>query len=92
MAAGFEVSRNLLDARAGEAARDLLRVLSRAEQLARWLADRPEQDGVDPLVADFGYTEDEAYLLRSTFTDLHALATAQSSLLARARKLTGLEP
>lgn len=91
MSAGFKVSRDLLDARAGEVARDLQRVLTRAEQVHLWLVDQPVVDGADPLVVDLGYTEDEAYLLRSTFTDLTGLANAETSVLVRTRKLAGLE-
>lgn len=91
MSAGFKVSRDLLDARAGEVARDLQRVLTRAEQIHLWLIDQPVVDGADPLVSEFGYTEDEAYLLRSTFTDLTGLASAEDSVLVRTRKLSGLE-
>ena len=50
-------------------------------------------DSMDPTSAQgvFGYTDEEAILIRSVFTDLQALNAALAPILAKASRLTGLE-
>jgi len=91
MAVGFEVSKGLIDMRSGEAGRALLRAFELARTLKVWLDDHPGYDAVSALVTEYGYTEDEAYLLHSVFTEMDALRTAHDGAFANLRKLTGLE-
>lgn len=91
MAVGFEVSKGLIDVRSGEAGRALLRAFELARTLKVWLDDHPGFDAQAVLVAEFGYTEDEAYLLHSVFTELNDLRTTNQGTFSKLRKLTGLE-
>ena len=88
---GFEVSKGLIDVRSGEAGRALLRAFELARTLKVWLDDHPGFDAQAVLVTEFGYTEDEAYLLHSVFTELNDLRTANQGTFSKLRKLTGLE-
>src|SRR5690606_11043537 len=89
--AGFQVTPELLNARAGEAAQLLSRALGRVEQLKLWLDDHPGYVAESFLVTEFGLTSQEAYLLHSVFADLATIRTTHAAALALARKLTGLE-
>jgi len=89
--AGFQVTPELLNARAGEAAQLLSRALGRVEQLKLRLADHPGYDAESFLVTEFGLTPDEAYLVHDVFTKLDTIRSTHAAALALARKLTGLE-
>lgn len=90
--AGMEVNRNLLDMRAAEAVLLLRNALAKVESVAKWLANNPVVDGVDPLtIGEFNYTADEAYLLRFVFETLESLRVSNENLSETSRKLTGLE-
>lgn len=89
--AGLDVNRNLLDMRAADAVLQVRNAFDRVESVAKWLVNTPSVEGVDPLVADFGYTEDEAYLIRYVFETLENLRVSNAALSETARKLTGLE-
>lgn len=92
---GFDVSRSLIDMRAGEACRDLRDALAKTQRMAAWLADQPRTDPddptTDPLVAVHGYTADDAYLLRVTFERLDQMRVDAADTLALTRKITGLD-
>ena len=88
--AGFQVGKDLLDQKAGEAVLALRSAFARAETVAAWLADTPVTSEGDPLITEFGYSADEAYLLRSTFQELGDVAENTAPIMVVARKLTGL--
>jgi len=92
--AGSPVDRNLLDAKASEAVVSVRNAFRKVETLQTFLANNPIPDngaGVDPLVDDFGYNTDEAYLLRLVFGDLYYLNDNINTIMRNGRKLTGLE-
>lgn len=89
--AGLEVNRNLLDMRAAEAVLLVRNAFDKIEGLAKWLANNSVVDGVDPLVTNFEYTADEAYLIRFVFETLENLRVSNTGLFETSRKLTGLE-
>lgn len=89
--AGLEVTRQILDMKAADAVLSLRDSLRKVESIAKWLANNPVVDTTDPLVANFGYTSDEAYLIRVTFEQLETIRLNNLSLSETARKLTGLE-
>ena len=91
MAIGTEVSKGTLDVRLGEAALALRGALEKVERLKLWLDDHPGYDAQSFLVAQFGLSEDEAYLLHDVFGQLDTIRTTHADALATARKLTGLE-
>lgn len=94
--AGQEVTRNDLDYKMAQTLVTARNVISDLETINAFLQRTPEVDGVDPLtvaVADggkFGYTADEAYLIRNTFSQLEAVKPVVGPLLDTARGLTGL--
>lgn len=90
MTVGFVVDKGSLDSRVGEAARNLAVTLASIRKIKLWLDDNPGYDATSDLVA-LGYTEDEAYLLHTVFTQLDEIRTTHADALALARKLTGLE-
>lgn len=92
--AGSPVDRNLLDAKASEAIVTLRQALRKVETIQAYLVNHPVPDngaGVDPLMGDFGYDADEAYLLRLVFGDLDYMRGNINGTMVNARKLTGLE-
>lgn len=92
MGLGLEVTKPALDMSAAQAVLELRRALDKHEAVAAWLANHPVVDGVDPLIAEFGYTADEAYALRMYFEGVEGIRIANPNLIATGRKMTGLEP
>lgn len=88
---GQEVNQHTVNYKSSEAVLAFRSAFAKSETLAKWLANQPVVDGNDPLVTAFGYTTDEAYLLRTTFEQFEALRLGNLSLFETARKLTGLE-
>lgn len=92
--AGQEVTRNELDLKMARTLVAARTVVSDLETINAFL-DRPEIDGVDLLTAapaegGFGYSTDEAYLIRSTFQQLAGIRPTIGPILEAARGLTGL--
>lgn len=91
MGLGLEVSKPVLDMKAAQAVLGLRSALDSHETIAAWLANHPVVSGTDPLIADFGYNTDEAYVLRFYFEGVEAIRTANPNLISTGRKMTGLE-
>lgn len=89
--AGIKVDRQVIDIRIGEAALAVRDTFDRVESIQLWLADHPGSGAGDPLVSQFGYTEDEAYLIRLVFGQLNTIRTQNQETLTLTHKLTGLE-
>lgn len=89
--AGIIVNRNVLDQKLGEVAGDIRSAFDKVEAIQLWLADHSGSGASDPLVTEFSYTEDEAYLIRLLFGDLNNLRTSNANTLALTHKLTGLD-
>jgi len=105
--AGRTVTRQELDSRMSESLVLLRDAVTKLENINEFLATIPvDAEGVDPLsipadlldamdptsaVGRFGYTEEEAQLIRSVFGSLLALRTQLQPVLKQSRKLTGLE-
>lgn len=89
--AGIRVDRQTIDVRLGEAALAVRDSFERVESIQLWLADHPGSGPQDPLVTSFGYTEDEAYLIRLVFEQLNTMRTEHAATLVLTHKLTGLE-
>lgn len=88
---GYEVRRDQLDQACAEAVLQTREALRKVETVYEFLANNPAVDGVDPLTdpeGHFGYTEDEAYLVRLVIEGLHNLPA--ENILHTGRKLTGL--
>lgn len=91
MTLGLDVNKQSLDAKAAQAVLALRDALDKIESISAWLANTPVVENVDPLIAVFGYTDDEAYALRLFFGNIAALRTANQSTIDVGRKMTGLE-
>ncbi|ATN93666.1 hypothetical protein SEA_SCAP1_17 [Streptomyces phage Scap1] len=91
MGLGLEVTKQVLDMKAAQAVLELRSALDKTEAITAWLANQPVVDGVDPLIAEFGYNADEAYVLRMYFEGVDAIRVANPQLIATGRKMTGLE-
>jgi hypothetical protein len=89
--AGINVDRNTFDVRSGEAIMSLRKALGQVRNIAVWLSNNPGSGATDPLVVEFNYSEDEAYLIRLVFEHFEAVRVAEENMLTTARKLTGLE-
>lgn len=95
--AGSPVDRQLLDAKMSEAVVSVRRALRQVETIQNYLVNHPVQNPdnpetkVDPLMAEFGYDADEAYLIRLVFGDLDYAGRNLSTTMTNGRKLTGLE-
>lgn len=89
---GYYVDQNTLNMKAAQVAVGLRTVFDQVEGVAAWLGNHPVVDGVDPLVANYQYTQDEAYALRlyfDTFEDIRTGPAAEAFTVGR--KITGLE-
>lgn len=92
MALGREVNKSILDTRVAEAVLALREAMEDSESIAKWLANNPVHEGVDPLTLDpFMYSVDEAYLVRLYFEQVEALRVANQNLADLGRKMTGLD-
>jgi hypothetical protein len=105
--AGREVTRIELDQRMSQSLVSLRSAVSQLENINEFLATIPVgADGTDPLtistdlpdpmdpnsaIGRFGYTEEEAQLIRQVFGALLALRTQLAPVLKQSRRLTGLE-
>lgn len=87
--AGFAVTRDQLDPAAAEAVLAVRTAFDRVEVVANWLGDSSSASG-DILEVEFGYSREEAYLLRLVFEQLNAARLAAADTMVIARKLTGL--
>lgn len=93
--AGLEVSRSNLDQKVAEAIIAVRRSFRQVDRVNGFLSNNPSNavDGdlltKDPAEGGFGYTADEAYLIRVTFEQLTALDV--EGPLELGRKLTGLD-
>jgi hypothetical protein len=90
MALGIEITKPILDQKAAEAVLAVRRALDMVENVAKWLANHPNGT-TDPLVTDFGYTEDEAYALRLYFQTVDTIRVDNVAISDVGRKMTGLE-
>lgn len=91
MGLGLEVTKAVLDMSSAQAVLELRKALDKHEAIAAWLANHPVINGTDPLIADFGYNADEAYVLRLYFEGVDAIRAANPNLISTGRKMTGLE-
>lgn len=92
--AGSPVDRNLLDAKMAEAIITLRQAFRKIETIKAYLANHPIPDngaGVDPLMGEFGYDADDAYLIRLVFDDLDYARNNLNGTMINGRKLSGLE-
>lgn len=93
--AGVTVSRNDLDWKASRTVLAIREAFENSEVIYNFLAQYPSNaEGGDHLTkpldqGGFGYTDDEAYLIRLVFEQLHALDI--EPILEQGSKLTGLE-
>lgn len=103
--AGANVTRNDLDYAISQAVIDIRQAFRKVDSIATFLNNHPANDNPDldllkaPLPnagtpdatgTGFGYTDDEAYLIRIVFEQLSALRTNALPTLDLGRKLTGL--
>lgn len=91
MGLGMEVTKGILDMKSAEAVLQMRSALNRTESIAKWLAAHSASEDGDPLVTEFGYSSDEAYILRSYFENVDAIRTNNTNLIALGYKMTGLE-
>lgn len=88
--AGYTVSKDMLNQSAGDSVLALRTAFAQAGSITSFLADHPVADGVDPLVAHYEFSEDEAYLFRVVFERLGVLRDDAAPTMELARKFTGL--
>lgn len=92
MAVGSEVNASVINSRSADAVLSLRLAFAKVQTIAKWLANNPNDPVAgDPLVNQYGYNADEAYLIRYTFETLENIRVTNADTLETARKLTGLE-
>jgi hypothetical protein len=91
MALGYNVDKGTLDMKAASTVLQLRQAFDNVEAIAAWLANHPDGGSNDPLLNDFGYSADEAYVLRNFFETMENVRTANASTFETGRKMTGLE-
>jgi hypothetical protein len=92
MSLGYDVNKGTLDMRAAQTVLMLRQSFDYVEAVSTWLANHPVVNGVDPITQDpFGYTPDEAYVLRSFFETMESFHVANESIFEMGRKISGLE-
>lgn len=90
---GYVVNKGILDSACGEAVINLRNAFDEVEIIAKWLADHPIVNSVDPLTNDptfGGYTADEAASMRSYFENMESVRTANQTTFDTGRKMSGL--
>jgi len=91
MALGYNVDKGTLDMKAASTVLQLRQAFDNVEAIAAWLDNHPSVGAEDPLITDFGYNSDEAYVLRSFFETMESVRTSNASMFEIGRKMTGLE-
>ena len=88
---GYPVDKNLIDMKAAEIGINLRNVFNQVEVFTGWLNNHPKINNVDPLVSEYGYTEDEAYALRVYMESFDAVRANNAETFNIGRKITGLQ-
>lgn len=91
MGLGLEVNKATVNMKSAQAVLEMRSALEKTEAIAKWLGNQPVVNAVDPLIAEFGFTVDEAYILRLYFESVDAIRTNNITLFDTGRKMTGLE-
>jgi hypothetical protein len=91
MSLGYDVNKGTLDMKAAQTVLMLRQSFGEVEAVAAWLANHPSNGSVDPLVVEFDYNADEAYILRSFFETMESVRVANEAAFEIGRKITGLE-
>lgn len=92
MSLGYNVDKGTLDMKVAQATLHLRSAFEQIETIDTWLANNPVPNGgTDPLIETFGYTADEAYVMRLYFDTFNAVRVANASTFDVGRKMTGLE-
>ena len=93
MALGFDVTKQMLDAKVAQAALQLRSAFEHIDTINSWLENHPVPNGTaDPLTLEpFGYTSDEAYAMRVYFQTFSTLREDNAATFDVGRKMTGLE-
>lgn len=91
MSLGYDVTKGILDMKAAQTVLQLRQAFDGVEAISAWLKNHPSNGQDDPLVTDFGYDTDEAYVLRSYFETFDAVRVDKDSTFEIGRKMTGLE-
>lgn len=88
---GVDVSQYTINAKASDAVMSLRLAFDKVETFSKWLALNPNTPETDPLVEKFGFTVDEAYLLRLFFQNFETVRLETAAQLEIGRNMTGLE-
>lgn len=91
MSLGYYVDQNTLNSKAGQTVMALRTAFDQVQAVAVWLSNHPVVNGVDPLISEFNYTQDEAYVLRLFFNTFNTVRTDNAETFNIGRKITGLE-
>lgn len=93
MALGYYIDQMSINGRTVNALITLRNAYDVIESFASFirLHDPEEGSSVDPLVEKFGYTVEEATILRDVFLGLDQARVDNEEIFAKARKITGLE-
>jgi hypothetical protein len=91
MSLGYDVTKSVLDTKCADAVLRLRSAFDRIENIAKWLANNPSDGTTDPLVSEYGYSADEAYVIRVYFETFDNVRAANASTFDIGSKMTGLE-
>lgn len=88
--AGIEVTKSVIDTRVAEAVLALRLAFDKIENVAKFLANNPNGE-TDPLISVYGYSADDAYLIRLVFESFESTRVNNATMFDTSRKLTGLD-
>ena len=96
MTLGYTVSRATIDTKAAQACVELRNAFDHCHVIANWLNLYPiptsgPNTGVDPIIAMFSYSTDEAADLRTVFAGFDASRTSLAYNFSVAQNITGLD-
>lgn len=87
---GYNIDQTLVTSKAMQAVHSLRTSFELVETYAAWLANIPVVNDVDPLIAVYGFTTDEAYTMRFFFETMENVRTSNETAFDIGRKITGL--
>ena len=91
MALGFDVTKEMLNAKVAQAALQLRNAFENIETVKLWLDNHPG-GGTDPLTQEpYNFSEDEAYAMRLYFQNWNQVRADNAANFDLGRKMTGLE-
>lgn len=86
----YNTNQALINSKAAQAVHSLRTGFEMVNTYAAWLANQPVVNGADPLETIYGFSADEAYVLRTFFETMSQVSTTSQPAFELGQKITGL--